>query len=430
VVLEQIEVDHRPGFADHGRGQVEARVVRDELTLQGWVVGNAVAATGVVLRDQTGKKITSVTVDLPRPDIAEGFPDAPGAATAGFQVTVRPEGSGKRRLQCVAVFADGDSAELMSLDCQVRADGADADNLGWAVVTLDEKVLVGKKGWLYLHGDTNNILGQHTGKVKMGSERLEAWRQVLKGRVAASASLEIPWQCVVVPDKEAVYPEFLPDDVVPVPRRPVHEFLEVAESVGAPVVYGLDRLLEAKGDAELYPRTDSHWNYRGAYLAYLVFCEELAARGVELDIVDEDDLEWEESTIDGGLGRKVRPEPVTGPTIRARIKRPRGRVVFDNEVNNHGRVVFCEREDPGPSCVLFGESFSDFLLPFLQETFRRLVFVHTSMFVTGVLEREEPDVVLSLPTERFLVRVPDDADSFTALQELAARKGGELPWPS
>jgi hypothetical protein len=90
-----------------------------------------------------------------------------------------------------------------------------------------------------------------------------------------------------------------------------------------------------------------------------------------------------------------------------------------------------ERELPGgPTCVVFGESFAEALLIFLRESFQRLVFVHTSMLIPEILERERPDVVLSIPIERFLVRPPDDREAFAKLEALAVRKGGELPWPS
>jgi alginate O-acetyltransferase complex protein AlgJ len=430
IVFDQLEVDRSPELDDFGRGQMRGIPGRGELKIQGWVIGSRSIPVRVELKDQAGKKITTLAVDQPRPDIAEAFPDVPGAATSGFEVTLRPEGSGAARIDVLVAFEDESATTMAVLSCEVCGDGAGSEEPSWQVVTLDEKVLIGKQGWLYLHGDTNNIIGQHTGLVKMGDQRREGWRRVLEGRVAVSDDLGIPWHCLVVPDKESVYPEYLPDDVVPVARRPVHDFLELAEAVGVPVSYGLDRLLAVKGDREVYSRTDSHWNSRGAYEAYRMFCEALAAKGLDLDVVEETDLEWFEAMVEGGLGDKVRPEPITGPTTWVRIKQPQGRVVFDNEVQNHGRVVCCERDRPGPTCVLFGESFSDYLLPFLRETFQRLVFVHTSMFVAEVLEREQPDAVLSLPTERFLIRVPDDAGALAQLRALAVRKGGELPWPA
>src|ERR1700753_2838649 len=105
-------------------------------------------------------------------------------------------------------------------------------------------------------------------------------------------------------------------------------------------------------------------------------------------------------------------------------------LIYDNEVNNHGRVKIFERPDSrAPTCVVFGESFAEALLLFLRESFSRLVFVHTSMFVDEILEQEQPDVVLSIPIERFLVRVPDDEDALMKLGATARAKHGELPWP-
>ena len=90
-------------------------------------------------------------------------------------------------------------------------------------------------------------------------------------------------------------------------------------------------------------------------------------------------------------------------------------------------------EQPGrddlPTCLLFGESFAPVLVNFLKESFGRVTFVHTSMLVADLVERLRPDVVLSLPTERFLISVPDDAEALRKLAETAAAKGGELPWP-
>jgi len=65
---------------------------------------------------------------------------------------------------------------------------------------------------------------------------------------------------------------------------------------------------------------------------------------------------------------------------------------------------------------------------FLKESFRRLVFVHTSMFIEEVLAVERPDAVVSLPVERFLIDVPEDTDALVRLAETVRAKGGELPW--
>ena len=72
--------------------------------------------------------------------------------------------------------------------------------------------------------------------------------------------------------------------------------------------------------------------------------------------------------------------------------------------------------------MVFGESFANQMLVFLKESFRRLVFAHTSMVDRDLIAAERPDAVLSIPLERFLLRVPSDRDAHAELERIVARK--------
>jgi hypothetical protein len=67
--------------------------------------------------------------------------------------------------------------------------------------------------------------------------------------------------------------------------------------------------------------------------------------------------------------------------------------------------------------VVFGQSSVGYMLIFLKESFRRLVFVHTTTMPREILERERPEVVLSYHAERFLVQVPDDSSALRQISE-------------
>jgi len=425
-------VERGASFDAHGRGHMHGVVEDGRLTIHGWVLGEEAIPIGVELTDGGSRRIAELAIDQHRPDIAEAFPEVPGSSTAGFKATLRPVGAGVGRIHALVSFDDGSVGEMAILSCRIDGDGEAEDEPAWAVVSEDrenEKVMVGSAGWLYLRRDRNDILAQHTGKLRFEPEQLTAWRQVLAGRVKESEDRGAAWACLVAPDKESVYPEHLPTKIVPVERRPVHEFLDVAAEAGAPVSYPLEQLRAAKRDFDVYPKVDTHWNYRGAYIAYRVLCDELLDRGVELSVLEEDDVEWVERETKGDLGSKISPEPIVGTTIAPRLRRPRSRQVADNEVVNHGWVLSFEGSEPGLSCVVFGESFTHFMLPFLKESFQRMVFVHTSMFVPEILDHERADVIVSLPTERFLIQVPNDANAIAELRATALRKGGTLPWP-
>jgi alginate O-acetyltransferase complex protein AlgJ len=431
VLIEQVEVDLGPSFEAQGRGHMHGIPEEGKLTIHGWVIGNGAIPVGVELSDQSDRKIADVPIDQRRPDVADAFPEAIGASTPGFKAILRPHGSGVGRIHARVAFDDGSVSEMAVLSCEISGAEGEGDP-SWSVVSEDrenEKVMVGQGGWLYLRRDRNDILAQHTGKLRFESRQLSEWRRTLEGRVRESERRAAVWTCLVAPDKESVYPEHLPAKIVPVERRPIHEFLDVAAEVEAPVLYPLERLRAAKREVDVYPKVDTHWNYRGAYIAYRALCDDLLSRGVDLDVLEDGDVEWIERETEGDLGSKIRPEPIVGTTFGPRLRSPRGRQVADNEIVNHGWVLSFERAQPGPRCVVFGESFTHFLLPFLKESFQRMVYVHTSMFVPEILDRERPDAIVSLPTERFLIQVPDDANAMAELRATALRKGGTLPWP-
>ena len=100
--------------------------------------------------------------------------------------------------------------------------------------------------------------------------------------MALTEELGITWLCTVVPDKEGVYAEFLPPEVEPAPKRTVHQFLDLARTLGAPVMYPFAALVDAKGDPPLYSPVGTHWNHLGAFVAYRRTCEDLRERGVDV----------------------------------------------------------------------------------------------------------------------------------------------------
>ncbi|HEU4736968.1 MAG TPA: hypothetical protein VFS48_08100 [Solirubrobacterales bacterium] len=420
----------------HGAGRFTAFVDLGELGLQGWVVGRSDRPSGITVRGGEGELIARAPLGARRPDIAEAFPGVAGAEASGFRVQLAPHGRGTCSLYVFAILGEDDSEYLLgSIETRVDTEGADGQAVGWTITALDRenaKVLAGRDGWLFLREDTNDVLGQHMGQVAFGKEDRDAWQRLLENRMATVERVGAVWECLVAPDKEAVYPEHLPGEIVPAERRPIHDFLKVAETVGAPVTYLLDDLVAAKSEAELYFKNDTHWNQRGAFVAYRVLAHKLAERGVEVDLLDEAEISWVELIKSGDLGEKCYPQPIRSRSIRALLADQRAVLRFDNEVRNHGRVIVFERpgDDDRPSCVVFGESFVDNLMLFLRETFGRLVFVHTSMLVEEIVRHEQPDVVLTVPVERFLMKVPDDRDGLARLAQTAEQKGGRLPWAS
>jgi alginate O-acetyltransferase complex protein AlgJ len=397
------------------------------LTIVGWVLGRKERVTEVAIR-ASGQLLVRAPVDVPRPDIVKAFGDEPGAARSGFRIDLQPETAGTGDLVIHAVFSQDTRAELGTARIRVFSGthliplhtaafsifgGRRRHPVRWTVLSPPaerQKVLPGSDGWLFLHRDPNDVIGQHVGRVRLKRQGRREWAALLKSRIATLKSIGSVWLCAVIPDKNFVR------------KRLVHEFLELARDLDAPVLYGLERLQAAKKDAPLFPKTDTHWSHRGAYVTYQSICRDLLRKGFPVVQVDEAAIQWSQDVTPGDLGSKLYPH-LTSVIVRAELLAHKSRNVFDNCVQNHGRVLIFERDRPeGLTCVMFGESFAQNLLLFLKESFRRLVFVHTSMLVSEILEVERPDVVLNTPLERFLLKVPDDRDALARLDSQVRRK--------
>jgi hypothetical protein len=407
------------------RGDLRAEPVSTGLSVFGWVVSEEEGTTVAEVEIAAGGDLlTRVPVEVERPDVIEAL-ELEAGERPGFYAILAPSGEGSGRLTVNAVTGEGAKIPLGTVTVTVGSDSSQQPGLAWSVLLPPperEKVLVGKNGWLYLVRDSNDVIGQQTGRVRLSERAKRDWEALLTRRMAAIEGVGAVWRTMVVPDKEIVYPEHLPDEIVPALARPVHEILTIADRVGAPVAYALEDLQRAKKSQIVFPRTDSHWSHRGALVAYRSLCDLVAAAGVPAPVLGEEEIDWSELMVPGGLGRKMDP-PRTSPTPWATLRSHRSRLVFDNQVVNHGRVTVFEQEGRGgPSCVLFGESFAQHLVLFLKESFGRLVYVHTSMLVDEILAAERPDVVVGLPVERFLIKVPDDRPGLASLAATAAEK--------
>jgi hypothetical protein len=162
-----------------------------------------------------------------------------------------------------------------------------------------------------------------------------------------------------------------------------------------------------------------HWTEFGAFLGYRLLADEVA-RSVPIRRIGDAEVSFVERPFHGDLGVKVDPEEESLHPF-AQIER-QARLVHDNRVLVRGHRLDLEcPAAPAVTCLLHGDSNSNMMLPFLAETFGRLVFGQIETLDRSLVDDVEPDVVIGIATERFLIRVPDDEGS-PSLEELAAEK--------
>jgi hypothetical protein len=312
---------------------------------------------------------------------------------------------------------------------------------------LDGRYTEGEDGWLFLDGDTNEVMAQHGGRLLLSEAELIRWERRLARRFEVALRHGGPYLHLVPPNNHAVNEEFLPPHIGRGRPRPVTQLLEflarprlsVAKRASlavrrrprpAPplldpevVMYPVERLRAARTQGWPYTKTDTHWTRFGAWTAYGAVAEVLTAR-CDMRVLTDADVVFAEDRVRGDLGAKLNP-PRESLVTTVQPRSRQHEILADNLVRNNGRLIDVRcRAAPDTAALVVGDSFSYQLLPFLSESFGRVRFAHFSSLDPVLIEDWSPDVVITILNERFMIRLPaDKRGSFNAEFEAKVRGG-------
>lgn len=131
----------------------------------------------------------------------------------------------------------------------------------------------GKGDWLFLGNAHGKLVEKlQLAVVPTGSD-IATIKESFSSIATVSAQYNIKTVLLVGPDKSSIYPEYLPDELVPSKKRYISFFLDELKTIPNLTIYDpTNDLLNAKKSAGLvYWMTESHWNNKGAFLAYSGF---------------------------------------------------------------------------------------------------------------------------------------------------------------
>ncbi len=297
-------------------------------------------------------------------------------------------------------------------------------NFGWLGIADPEKVVKGKEGWLYL--GRKALIDESRGLSPLQEKEVNAWATKIDAIRQWQEARGGAFLFVLAPDKQRVFPEYLPDWYVPSENRRKEQLLGALAPLGTPVLDLTETLREAKrtGGAPVWLKTDTHWNGVGAWHGYRAILERLQKTVPGLHPLEQSALTRTEepglgaevwrstSDLAGLLGvRDLAPELWVGLLPAA----PRARSSQDipAPTRNVGGVnvpYATEIEDPAlPAALVIGGSFRWALVPLLSEHFRRVLYTdfRYCFFDPALAEAEQPDIILFVLTEQQLVWFPE-----------------------
>jgi hypothetical protein len=266
-------------------------------------------------------------------------------------------------------------------------------------VSPSNTVMKGRDGWLFYADD--GALDDYTNQKPLTPLEVNVWREAVVRAATWLRSHHIGYLFALAPDKHVIYPENMTAALRQVrPTSRMDQVYAALEGTGVATVDLRPSLLAAKRTERVYFMTDTHWNDRGAFVAYRQIVDAVRQQVPAMPPAwsREEFLPIEAEVEGRDLARLV---GLTGlPEIDLQLKprrQRRARVVEPigtEPTAQVGRIV-TEIDDPRlPRAVIFRDSFTAGLAPFLSEHFSRAVYLWQNDFDPDAVLAEHPDVVI------------------------------------
>lgn len=293
------------------------------------------------------------------------------------------------------------------------------------------RALIGKDGWLYYTAS----LSDYRGLVRISRADLTDWQRELEAKSAYLASRGVRYLFVIVPDKETIYPEYLPGRIVKVRDLKRADQLFASFEKNHANFEWLDlrpTLKAAKDHGQLFQAADSHWNDLGAQFAAEEIIQRLRQWYPDIPILREKD--YKRVVINRGGGDLARmmgfpatfrenyldlqpKEPVLKP---ATIPWQAEQKWDKNQIPKAYETALPDRRH---RAILSTDSFGPVLLPLLAASFQRTVLLpgrqpsdtDFDTYLPRLLDLEKPDVFVELVVERNVAHAPKLNPRFTRL---------------
>ena len=287
----------------------------------------------------------------------------------------------------------------------------------WLNDSSTERVVMGREGWLFYDGrkvDGSDPIADYRGTRPLTSAQVQHLGDEFCRRRDWLAARGIGYLLVIPPNKESLYPEFLPPALArrvgPQAQSPLDQVMAYLAAVDGPPVLDLrEELVEAKSSTAggpVWRKTDSHWTDRGAFIAYQRILQEVAEQIPEVAPAPESDFDFVTMTTKGGdLAQMLgAADQMTDVFVQAVPRRPR-RASFEvvTPPGQPNPLITSTVNDPSlPRLVMTRDSYAVQLVPLLAEHFSRAVYVWDHWLDVALVERERPAIVIDQWVERRL----------------------------
>ena len=269
-------------------------------------------------------------------------------------------------------------------------------------------VIIGKDNWLFFEGDVDDFQRQN----QFSNRQLEKIKQNLDAITRYLRSRQIYFLFVIAPDKESIYPEYVPDFLPQLEAKSrTDQVVSYVKSNGITNLLDLRApLIIGKSTREVYFRTDTHWNDYGAFIAYTEILRAVQEHFPDVAAHSIGDFMLEDREYSGdlagllsmsGIMREEYVMLMPSFTQMAKITstEPQQQLsIYQNQMDTSlPRVVFIHDSFGVALEPLLAENFSPFASKFYEiynEPYRLVNY--------SLVDQQKPNIVILMVVERYL----------------------------
>jgi hypothetical protein len=256
-------------------------------------------------------------------------------------------------------------------------------------------VTLGKDSWLFYHSEAladGNTVNDWRGTIPLSQAELVRLQEQLEADEKIFAERKIPYLVAIVPNKNTIYSEYLPDNLRKFRSTTrLDQFMEHMRRNSRVSVLDLrEALFKAKNNHPLYWKTDSHWNSYGAYIGYTEILRRLSVQLPALKPVPI-------------AGNEVRIEPSPTGGDLAQMLFLQDSLPEENETRLSLESV--PTQPVLDTVVLRHDSFGDALYPFFHRHFKNLVNIAPfAPYRFEAIFAKRPQAVVHVFAERYITQ--------------------------
>ncbi|MDE6731145.1 MAG: hypothetical protein K2J71_10285 [Oscillospiraceae bacterium] len=295
--------------------------------------------------------------------------------------------------------------ELVQLDSRLKA------NL--LHVSAEEDVIIGKKDWFYYAKTTDDFIGNPTIS-DLGLQNILHNLELMQKYTESMGSQLL---VTIVPNKNTIYPEYMPDYYrnfgTPSNLDRLEQLLSDQE---IPYLSLKDTLLQEKEQSELqlYHKLDSHWNNAGALSGYRAIMD---ATGLAYDSYPDTEkhyrIEWSRT---GDVFEMLFPdsgvldENVIYPDLAFTYR------YLGHYKNSDDLIINTINPEGTGSLLMFRDSFGEAIIPYFSQNFQTATYSRARGWSFYSLESQQYDLVIAEIVERNIAWLQREAPMHSAIQ--------------